>query len=234
MADTEKQPSNDRLQWSKMKDRPLKEKLEYFFTYYGWHIFAVAFGLLLTASLTVALVSNRDTVILTGDFYTQVMEDNNPQAFTEALCNELELNPKRSRVALSGTYLPEHEELDAETKYAANMRLSVKTSAKGLDFWAAGVSQFMEYIHPEDPSNNFCADLTTVLSAEQLETLKQLGRLRTVELNGTEVPLFIDIGSSRLAEMMGVTTDECLICFIVTSPHADAFRAMINLLIDLG
>ena len=177
-------------QWDKLKDKPLRDKLKYIFTYYWATIFGVVCVIVFTVSWISSALSQKDAALsgyllngmtnssYTGDLTQEFMEfqqiDSNEYTF------KIHANTSYSSTEFS------------DTSVAVLESIVVQVAAGELDFIVTDLETYPIL-------SAYFTDLRTVMTAEQLEKWKDnlvyvekdaLERLTSGELDTVELPQY--------------------------------------------
>lgn len=142
-----------------MKEKPLKDRLSYFWYYYKIHVIFGVIALGFLGGYIYTLVTAKDTAFCailincSNDEYTV-------DPYLEALSQYLGLNPKKEAVVLDTTI---DIVADGTVDYESTERLGVKIMAKEMDVMVADENTFNRYAQTD-----IFLDLRDVLSEEQL------------------------------------------------------------------
>lgn len=151
-----------RFQWKKMKEKPLREKLGYFFYYYKWHLIVTIAVIIGLASLIKAFTSHKDYA-----FYSMMVNSGyvNSTALSEAFAiyADIDLSSYDCYVDTSSTLSVNSvlgdSDISTSTKLAANIQ------AGTLDSLIMDTDNFEVY-----GLNGVFADLRDILTEDELLT----------------------------------------------------------------
>lgn len=147
-------------EFKKLKNEPLKTKVEYIFTYYWIPILVFAVLLVILISQIIHLSSAKETV-LSGHCINAAAESIDAEQFIANFAASFEIDTEENEISiLTSQFLPGA----SYDSYVTNQLITAKIAAKSLDFIAADSETLLLYAYQE----TFC-DLRTVLSPAQLQ-----------------------------------------------------------------
>ena len=147
-------------EFQKLKNEPLKTKLEYIFTYYWIPILVVAVLLVVLISQIIHLTSVKETV-LSGHCINATAESADADKFIADFAISLGVDSEKSEISiLTSQFLPSA----SYDSYVANQLITAKIATKSLDFIVADPETLLLYAYQE----SFC-DLCKVLSPAQFQ-----------------------------------------------------------------
>lgn len=154
-----------RAEWKKMKDKPFKERLAFFWDYYKIPTIIVVAALLAVIYTATIWITAKDEA-LNGMLInsTTAMEES---AILQDFCQEAGINTKKEEIVLNAGLSMDSGVPSMD--YMTYQRIHAGIAARQTDFFIAdqGVMRQCGY----DPSH-MLMDLREFLSPEQLETLK--------------------------------------------------------------
>ena len=216
----------DREQWAKLKGAPLKDKIAYFFTYYGLATFFIIVGVVFVVSFTVSYIRNSIPSVITGDFYTSLIREDCDEELKTVLCARLGYNPSKYQIAISSTV---GISTDVQMAYTQSQKTIARIAAGELDFICADTALANSYMNAEDGDANAFADLSAVFPEEDLKKLDESGHLLYYTMaDGTSFPYLIELNGTWLSEFFGLTeSNENRIGRIVSSKNSASYVQMI-------
>lgn len=150
---------------AKLKDASAKEKLNYFWYYYKWHVIIAAAAVVLLVSLIHDIVTRKDTA-----FHVAVINHASltgaAENYTGELADYLGIDTAEEEVVIDSTY---------RISFSAYSRQSINSSEKLMAQAASGSLDSMisdEESFAQYAQNFFFLDLTSVLSKEEIDSLK--------------------------------------------------------------
>lgn len=162
-------------QAAKLKDRPFKEKLSYFWTYNKGPVIIVIFIILFAIGIwqTTEKYDKNALRIIIADHYGDDIRTETLTSLYEAASDTPAALDFDSTLFLSAGY--------SETAVAYTQKLYAMLSSNGIDVFIAPESVFEQY-----GSQGMFSDLSTLLSEEQLKKLTDNDDIFYVELEGDE------------------------------------------------
>ena len=161
-----------RGEWKKMKDKPFKERLEFFWDYYKIPTIIVAVVVLALVYTATVWISAKDEV-LNGILVNSVIPEEEP-AFVQDFYEVAQLNPKKQEVVMvTGLSLVSDT---ASMGYMSYQRIHAGVAAKETDFLVSDESGFRQCAYD---SSRMLKDLRELFTPEQLAQLE--GRLYYID-----------------------------------------------------
>ena len=167
-----------KTQTAKMKGKPFKEKLGYFWEYYKIHtiIFVGALGILI--SIIHAFVTAKDyalSVVLINSI-AESITDNGGEDITASwisdLNNLIEFDQKEYEIAIDATLTMGGANSSANSEYASMQKLAAMMSSQTLDIIISNTPIFEQY-----SQNEYFYDLRNIYTADQIDAFKEAGLL---------------------------------------------------------
>ncbi len=153
-------------QWRNMREKPLKERIAYFLSYYKWYAVACIGVIAVLVGMLIGNLLQKETVI-SGVMLnsTNASSQSAYDDFSQRFLDEMELSNKDFKVSITSnlTYLPNSKE-NAENNYATVQSLLAQTSGALLDFVVGNLSSAQNLAY-----SRFFMDLSKVLSQEQMQ-----------------------------------------------------------------
>ena len=159
-----------KTQGAKMKGRPFKEKLEYFWEYYKIHTLVIATVLILAISLIRARVNARDyalSVVMVNSIAAQL--DDIDMDWKADLSERIEYDPKKYEIFIDTGMILGQDTESANQEYANLQKLAAMISAQTIDIFIADTEIYERYAQ-----NGYMYDLRDIYSAEELEKLSDI------------------------------------------------------------
>ncbi len=156
-----------KTQGAKMKGRPLKEKLEYFWEYYKIHTIVAVTVIALIASLVHAWATSKDyalSIVMINsiaDSFEGVTD-----TWTGDLTSILDFDTKEYEVAIDTTVMLGMGSASATQEYSSSQKVAAMVSSQSIDIITADTSIFEQYAQ-----NGFFTDLRDIYTEEQLNAL---------------------------------------------------------------
>ena len=155
-------------QGAKMKGRPIKDKLEYFWEYYKIHTLVAAFIITLAVSLIHAWVTAKDPalcVVLINSMAETV--DGTMEKWNSDLTERLEFDPKDYEVTIDATVMLGAASATANQEYASSQKLAALIGSASVDVLIADTPVFEQY-----SQNEVLSDLRELYSQDELDSLE--------------------------------------------------------------
>lgn len=155
-------------QGAKMKGRPIKEKLEYFWEYYKIHTLTAAVIITLAVSLIHAWVTAKDpalSVVLINSM-TETVEGT-MERWNSDLTEKIEFDPKEYEVTIDATVMLGAASATANQEYASSQKLAALIGSASVDVMIADSSVFEQY-----SQNEVLCDLRELYSQDELGSLE--------------------------------------------------------------
>ncbi len=224
-------------EWKKMKDKPRKERLSYFWDYYKWPTI-IAVLVVVAITYTVAVQLTKKEAVLSGILINSSVPLEDP-AFLQDFCNEAGIDTKKEQIVLAtGLSMTADNPTVGIMTY---QRIHAGIAAKETDFLIATTDAFRQCSYD---SSHMLLDLREFLSPEQLEGLK--GKLYYIDgslfekiYNGGEdtvvypspfapeemadpVPVGIDIRKcTEFLDSYYDTEEPIYFAVVINAPHLD-------------
>ncbi|MBO4900155.1 MAG: hypothetical protein J5509_07675 [Lachnospiraceae bacterium] len=152
-------------QGSKMKGRPLSEKIAYFWEYYKIHTLVGATVLILVISLVHAWATSKDyilSIVMVNSIAAQI--DDIDTNWISDLNERIEYDPKKYEIYLDTTMLLGQGSESANQEYANLQKLAAMISAQSIDIFIADTESFERYAQ-----NEYMYDLRNIYTEEELQ-----------------------------------------------------------------
>lgn len=174
----------------------LKQKAEYFWTYYKW-VLAVAAGVIVLICIVVSSVMNKSvTTLYSGIVINTELSEEGQAYLSDGWFEQLGGVEKKEKVDISSTYYNDLSATqDPEADAAAAMRVTAMVAAKELD-----------YIIMDELSFNYYKKAAIFSSPEEMLSQGQIDRFSdkivyyTDEEDGVTYPVAIDITDTAFAQ----------------------------------
>lgn len=155
-----------RSQWAAMKDRPFKEKLEYFWHYYGvWTIVGI-FAIICTVSL-ITTVATRKAPAFNGALFG-VSAGQNAHQYLEDFIVASQIDPEQYDYSIQLYPAIDLKQQATEETYHAVQHFNALVTAKDIEVIGADTALFIHFAY-----QGYMTDLRTVLTSQQLEAISE-------------------------------------------------------------
>lgn len=223
-----------RAQWAKMKDAPMKDKIQYIIQYYGIAIVLSLIGIWMVVSLVRNIIYNSIPIILAGEFYSySITADGGDEEIKLKLCEKMGYEEKDYHIDLSGMAFATD---NPEQAMSQMQKIMARMSAGDLDF-LVGTNDFMNgYMYngenQDEPDYPF-EDLSTLLPSDLFKKLDADGRIVYYDAAAGQIPYGVDLTSSYITRTLKIP-DEVpnIAAFVVTGKNQEAFAAMLELMYE--
>ena len=157
-----------KTQGAKMKGRPLKEKLEYFWEYYKIHTMIAAVVIIIAISLIRSWATAKDYAlsIVVANSMANAMEGVS-EKWAEDLSEIIEFDPKKYEIAIDTSIMMGAGTGSAEQDYANSQKMAALISAASIDVIATDTEMFEQYAQ-----NQYLHDLRDVYSDDELASME--------------------------------------------------------------
>ena len=152
-------------QGSKMKGRPFKEKISYFWDYYKIHTLVGATVLILVISLIHAWATSKDyalSIVMVNSIVGQIEDID--VAWKSDLDERIEYDPKKYEIYIDTAMMLGQDSESANQEYANLQKLAAMISARSIDIFIADTESFERYAQ-----NQYMYDLRNVYTEEELQ-----------------------------------------------------------------
>jgi hypothetical protein len=157
-----------KAEWEKMQEKPLRERVEYFMSYYKWYVVAFVAVLAIVATTLVGSLLKKEAVLsIVMLNSTNASSDSAFDDFSQRFLDIIGVDGKEFEVSITTnlTYRPEDNE-SLETNYTTVQTLAAQTAGALTDFIAGDLQTLQNLAY-----SGFFTDLSKVLSQEQMEKL---------------------------------------------------------------
>lgn len=218
----------DKAQWAKLKGAPFKDKVEFFFTYYGILTAVVIVVLIFVISMTVNIIRNSRPVVIAGEFQGTTIRKEAEEDLYAVLADRFSLNMKKNRMDITYSVV---DSANYEQRSAQTQKTFARLVAGDMDFLGAPMASFSPYMDPTDYTDCAFVDLNEVLDAETIAALSSEGRLVYYEMDdGSSFPYLILVDDSTFYDFFEIFLKDYYIGYTATGKHPEAFQEMISYL----
>ena len=144
-----------------------KQKIEYIFDYYKWHIIAILSILLIIGSIIYTNNTEKNSV-LNGMFLNTFAEAEVILELQNDFTTQFPINSSSEEIIFDSVFFypsNETDHIDLASSYETTQLLVSKIAAGNIDFVVAETSVLNEFIYGE-----YCYALSEILSEEQIDT----------------------------------------------------------------
>lgn len=153
-----------KAQGAKMKGRPFKEKLQYFWEYYKIPTLIFLGTVFIVGSIVKAIVTSKDyglSIIMLNAVPMDMNEDYSE--WKEDLTQLLQLDTKEYEVVIDANMSLGISTATANSEYATQQKFAALMSSKSIDILISNTAQLEKYAQLE-----YCYDLRDLLTADEL------------------------------------------------------------------
>ncbi len=157
-----------KTQGAKMKGRPLREKLEYFWEYYKIHTLVTATILFIVISLIHAWATSKDYAlsIVVANSMINSMEGVS-EGWKSDLTDILDFDTKKYEVGIDTSVMLGVDTASADQEYSSSQKMAAMLSAESIDIIITDSQMFEQYAQ-----NQYLHDLRDLYTAEELATME--------------------------------------------------------------
>jgi len=154
-----------KMQASKMKGRPFKEKLGYFWEYYKTQTLIIVGSIALLTAIIHAVVTSKDYALSVVAINSIGFElDKYTEEWTNDLTSRLDFDPKKYEVAIDTSISLGTDSITATEEYANVQKFAAMMSSQTIDVLVANTSIYEQYAQ-----NQYYQDLRTVFTEDELK-----------------------------------------------------------------
>lgn len=155
-----------RSQWATMKDRPFKEKLKYFWHYYGvWTIVGI-FAIICAVSLITTVATKKDPAFNGALF--GVSAGQNAHQYLADFIVASQIDPEQYDYSIQLYPAIDLKQPATEETYHAVQHFNALVTAKDIEVIGADTALFIHFAY-----QGYMTDLRTVLTSQQLEAISE-------------------------------------------------------------
>lgn len=245
-----------KAEWQKMREKPLRERIQYFMSYYKWYVVACVAVISIIATIIVGNLLKKEP-ILSGVMLnsTNASSDSAFDNFSKRFLDKTGVDSEEFEVSITAnlTYRPEDQE-NAESNYATVQTLAAQTSGALLDFVVGDISTIQNLGY-----SGFFTDLSELLTQEQMQQLApylcyidlavieaidkavedgnfeldmKIPDCKKPEEMQKPIPAFLDVSSSGwFAEIYPYAMKPVVLAVAVNAPHKEAILQLIDCLL---
>jgi len=244
-----------KAEWQKMREKPLRERIQYFMSYYKWYVVACVAVISIIATIIVGNLLKKEP-ILSGVMLNSATATSESafDNFSKRFLEETGMDSEKFEVSITSnlTYRPEDRE-SAESNYAAVQTLTAQAAGALLDFIVGDISTVQNLGY-----SGFFTDLSELLTQEQMQQLApylcyidlavieaidkavedgnfeldmKIPDCKKPEEMQKPIPAFLDVSSSGwFAEIYPYATKPVVLAVAVNAPHKEAILQLIDCL----
>ena len=146
-----------------MKHGTPKQKLEYFWLYYKWHVIIAVAAIAAITSFIYEAVTRKETALYALFLNSFVLAEDSAEAYKQSFLDTSEINTDEYEILVDTSLYLQPGSMDENT-YAAVQKVSVYVAAGEIDLIGADQAAFEYYGYLD-----YLADLRDMLTPEQIE-----------------------------------------------------------------
>lgn len=207
-----------------MKDKPLKEQLEYYAGYYWKHALIITAALIVAGSMIHSFITAKEEALCVLFVNTFVKEDIDTEAYGIEFAQQQGLDPKDYSINIQRDVWISYDNMD-ELSSANVQKLLVLNAAGTLDAMVVD-DTYLEH----NAKTGILGDLSEVIPAEILA--KYEDRITYVDVDGDdkgEYPACIDVSDASIMESEELPAYFCVVQF---TPHPETVTAYLEYLMS--
>ncbi|MBQ9910624.1 MAG: hypothetical protein IJM50_03920 [Lachnospiraceae bacterium] len=211
-------------EWAKLKNEPLKVKLEWLIQYYGLAALFTLIGVFTLVSIIVTVILNSRPCVIAGEFYCTGSDISYNERMKEDLCSVLGMDPKKTRIDISNTA----GDYSGGDSVIQIQRLSARLTARDIDFVVGSQKVFHDFTNPSDIENSAFMNLKKFLPDALYKKLDEEGRIKTIFTDFGQIPYYIDIIGTRFGELYGCREGQIYLGVTFNTQNPEAAIALIE------
>ncbi len=146
-----------------MKHGTPKQKLEYFWLYYKWHVIIAVAAIAAISSFIYEAVTRKEAALYALFLNSFTLAEDSGEAYEQNFLDMTEINTEEYEIMVDTSLYLQPGSMDENT-YAAVQKVSVYVAAGEIDLLAADQAAFEYYSYLD-----YLADLREMLTPEQIE-----------------------------------------------------------------
>lgn len=147
-----------------MKDRSLKEKLSYYWEYYGIKAICLTLALVLLIVFIVSIATKKDYAFA-GVFFGAAVQEG-AESYLSDFSQATGIDPEKYEISVQCHLDIQIDQPITQEIYTSMQTFSAMVAAKSVDCFAGNIDLFLYYAYME-----YALDLRTVLTPQELEQL---------------------------------------------------------------
>ncbi len=170
----------------KMKGRPLKDKLEYFWEYYKFHAIGIIVGLLIVIYIVKTIVTAKDYALFVVEINSGDATGEVSETWKNELTDFLDVDTKDYEVYIDSSMQFSFGNVSSQTDYTSAQKLTALLTARTMDIMMSDITVFEQYAQ-----NRCFIDLREIYTEDELAAME--GRIYY-----TDAATYSDYDSSEL------------------------------------
>jgi len=213
-------------EWEKVKNQPLKVRLQWLWDYYGIIAIVVLAALLICINLVYTIIDGSIPNVIQIEIYSEEVDQDRNDGFKESMCEVMGLDPEEYHIDVSSCTITTTQ---YDTYNSQSLRLAARVAANDLDILIGTAKTFNEYFVTDENAESYLTSLDTVLPENLMEKLKEQDLIYYLEDNkGNQIPVAIDIQGSKFYEYYGLVSKQAYAGISNTAPHIESIIAFIE------
>lgn len=204
----------------KMKDMTFSQKTEHIWEYYKVHIIAVIVVIAVVVSMVVMFNINHYKTVFTTlviDGYMDGFDDHSDMLTTD-FTQYLGVNGTSERVLFNNNFSLIQRDGDQDAYYSQE-KIIAMAATRSIDGYMCE-RDYVDFFSDDDEL--FLTDLTTVLTAEELQTISSADALvYYTTANGEKIPFAVDLSNTHIKTDTDLYMDDPCYGIVTTSPNVE-------------
>ena len=146
-----------------MKHGTPKQKLEYFWLYYKWHVIIAVAAIVAISSFIYEAVTRKETALFALFLNSFVLAEDSGESYKQSFLDTAEIDTDEYEIMLDTSLYFQPDSMGEDT-YTAVQKVSVYVAAGEIDLLGADQAAFEHYAYLD-----FLSDLRDMLTPEQIE-----------------------------------------------------------------
>ena len=147
-----------------LKNGTPKQKLEYFWCYYKWHVIGTVAAIAVIASFIYEAVTRKDNALYAAFLNSFTIAEDQGEAYKQAVTQAIGIDPNEYEIMIDTSMYIDLENMTDENTYNTIQKMGVYVAAGEIDTLVTNADIFEDYAYID-----YLTDLRTVLTPEQLE-----------------------------------------------------------------
>ena len=147
-----------------LKNGTPKQKLEYFWCYYKWHVIGTVAAIAVIASFIYEAVTRKDNALYAAFLNSFTIAEDQGEAYKQAVTQAIGIDPNEYEIMIDTSMYIDLENMTDENTYNTIQKMGVYVAAGEIDTLVTNADIFEYYAYID-----YLTDLRTVLTPEQLE-----------------------------------------------------------------
>ncbi len=175
-----------KAEWDKMKDRPFKEKLSYFWEYYKVHVIVAIIAVIFVVAMIRSFVTSKDYAVFIAAVDSFDATGETKGVWAEELADIIGFDKDDYEVYIDSTVQFGGDSASTQSDYVSAQKLTALLTSRSMDIMIADMTVFEQYAQ-----NDCFVDLRDIYSEEELSSMEGL-------IYYTDAATFADYQSSEM------------------------------------